>query len=344
MMNPEACLRMTVVRTGGLGDTILVLPALRLLRDRFPGVRLTLVGSRWAEAIRPLVPYPLEVVRFDASALTPLFGPSAERDPTGVFSESDRVYLYTASPGEDFATNVKRFCRGPVVVRGVEPAPGVHAADHFAAAVDDSESRIPDPGFKEGGMMRPPSIRDPGSELRNQTGFVAYEPLRVADPLRAWGREWLESNGIGEGPVAIHPGSGGRRKCWPAERFAEVAAGLGRPVVMLEGPADAEACRAFRDRVPSGLSVRMADGLSVTEAAALVSACDAFLGNDSGMSHLAAALGVPTVAVFGPTDPAIWAPRGPCVRIVRGAGREWPDVKSVRDAVAMVEGVAREDR
>ncbi len=334
-MNPEACFRMTVIRAGGLGDTILVLPALRLLRGRHSGARLTLVGSRWAEAVRPLVPYPLEIVRFDASALTPLFGPSAERDPSGVFSESDRVYLYTASPGEDFAANAKRLCRGTVVIRPVEPAPGVHAADHFAAAVADSGSRIPDPGFKEGCMMRPPSIRDSESGIRNQSGFASHDLLIVPDPLRSWGREWLDLNGVGEGPVAIHPGSGGRRKCWPAERFAEVAAGLGRPVVLLEGPADAEVCRAFRDRVSSGLSVRLAAGLSVAETAALVSACDAYLGNDSGMSHLAAALGVRTVAVFGPTDPAVWAPRGPCVRIVRGDGGGWPSAETVRASVTL---------
>ena len=160
--------------------------------------------------------------------------------------------------------------------------------------------------------------------------------LSVPDPAKAWGREWLETRGAACGAVAVHPGSGGRRKCWPAERFAEVAAGLGRPVVLLEGPADAEACRAFRDRAASPLRVARAGGLSVPQAAALVAGCGLFLGNDSGMSHLAAALGVPTVAVFGPTDPAVWSPRGPVVRVVGGGRGGWPDVGAVQDAAVEI--------
>ncbi len=284
--------RVTVVRPGGLGDTILVLPAL----DRLAGARLTLVGSSWAEELRPLIPFPLEIARFDGAALLPLFDPSPERDPTGLFAEADEVVLYTDSPDENLAVNARRFCRGRAVLWPVTPAPGVHAADHFAGAVPGAGPAVPS--------------------------------LRVPEGLRSWGEEWLRGHLGGGVPIAIHPGSGGRRKCWPAGRFAEVAGRLGRPVVMVEGPADGEACREFLSEV-RGVPVARAAGLTVPQAASLIAACGALVGNDSGVSHLAAALGVPTVAVFGPTDPAVWAPLGPRVRVVRGAGGAWPSAGEV---------------
>jgi len=70
--------------------------------------------------------------------------------------------------------------------------------------------------------------------------------------------------------------------------------------------------------------------------AALIARCACYVGNDSGISHVAAGLGVPTVAVFGPTDPAVWGPHGPTVRVVRrrAAGDAWPSVEAVAGAVA----------
>jgi len=311
VVSPVTRRRLVVIRSGGLGDTILLLPALRRLLDREPDAELTVIGSHWAEDVRPLVPFPYSFVRFDSPALAPLFGSVAKEDPLGVISSADVLILYTDSPGEPLVRNIRGLCRGRVKVWPVSPQPGVHAADHFAEAVGRGEGPTADPC-------------DGASPNR----------LRVPDALCAWARSWIRDRLGSAGGVAIHPGSGGRRKCWPPERFAEVAVALGRPVVLFEGPADAEACRAFREQAPAGLRLARADGLPLPEAAALIEACGVFLGNDSGMSHLAGALGVLTVAVFGPTDPSVWAPRGRAVRVARGPGGAWPEVETVREAVA----------
>lgn len=122
-------------------------------------------------------------------------------------------------------------------------------------------------------------------------------------------------------------------KCWPADRFADVAAELGAPVLLVEGPADAEACRLFLARAPSSPAVARAAGLSVAQLGAVLAACRLFIGNDGGVSHLAAALGVPTVAVFGPTDPGTWSPRGRRVRAVTsGPAGGWPAREAVLEA------------
>lgn len=288
----------TVVKPGGLGDTILVLPALDRLRRGFPGARLTLVGSSWAEALRSLIPFPLEVVRFDGGPLLPLFDPSASEDPTGLFSGAFLTVLYTDTPEEPLALNARRFCRGEVILWPASPPPASHAADHFAAVV---------PGE---GPARP--------------------TLVVPESRRSWGREWIKSRwGRGASPLAVHPGSGGRRKCWPAARFAEAALRWTGPVVLLEGPADREVVEEFMASV-RGAPVERAVGLDLVSLGSLLSACSAFAGNDSGVSHLAAALGIPTVAVFGPSDPEVWAPRGPRVRVLGGSRRGgWPSVQEL---------------
>jgi heptosyltransferase-2 len=294
--------RVVIVRAGGLGDTLLLLPALQWLRERLSAARLTLVGSRWAEAIRPLVPFPLETARFDAPSLAPLFADGAEGRVPALFREAHAVVLYTADAGSAFVRNVERDCPGTVRTWPVEPRPGRHAAAHLLDALTDR---------------------------RLSPADLAIPALEVPPELREPAGVWLEKHVPDRRSTALHPGSGGRAKCWPAERFVEVANRLGRPLLLVEGPADEEACRVVRSGLSPAVAVTEAQDLAIPELAALLQRCERYIGNDSGVTHLAAALGLPTVAVFGPTDPAVWAPLGPRVEVVSvGAGR-WPAVEPV---------------
>lgn len=119
--------------------------------------------------------------------------------------------------------------------------------------------------------------------------------------------------------VAIHPFSGSPRKNWPLTRFRELADKLDRPVEWCAGPEE-ELAEARRFE-------------SLGDLAAWLGSASLYVGNDSGISHLAAAVGVPVVALFGPTDPAVWAPRGACVRVVRSPARlDALDVSCVLEA------------
>jgi heptosyltransferase-3 len=104
--------------------------------------------------------------------------------------------------------------------------------------------------------------------------------------------------------TVIHPFSGGARKNWPIENYRELAQRLPIPVRWCAGPSEAldEAVR-FDDLYELGCWLATAS---------------LYVGNDSGITHLAAAVGTPVVALFGPTDPAIWGPRGERVRILSG--------------------------
>jgi heptosyltransferase-2 len=119
--------------------------------------------------------------------------------------------------------------------------------------------------------------------------------------------------------AVIHPFAAAVRKRWPLERFRELAREIERrvPVCWCAGPEDEFPC-----------AVRIAD---LYELARWLAKARVFIGNDSGISHLAAAAGTPVVALFGPTDPAIWGPRGPEVRIV---ARPSMDMIAVDDVLA----------
>jgi len=111
--------------------------------------------------------------------------------------------------------------------------------------------------------------------------------------------------------AVIHPFSGSPRKNWPLEKFRLLARGLQRTMLVhwCSGP----------DDPPLEGAVRMDD---LYRLACFLARASLYIGNDSGITHLAAAVGVPVLALFGPTDPAIWAPRGPnvCIARFRGAG------------------------
>jgi hypothetical protein len=114
--------------------------------------------------------------------------------------------------------------------------------------------------------------------------------------------------------LAVHPGSGAMAKSWPPDRFGGLLDVLAPDrFLLIEGPADAEAAAALRGRVGAIL----ARGLPPRVMGALLAEAAVFVGNDSGVTHLAAAYGAPTVALFGPTDPGVWSPVGPRVAIVR---------------------------
>ena len=122
--------------------------------------------------------------------------------------------------------------------------------------------------------------------------------------------------------VVIHPGSGSPRKNWPAENFAALAEALGKrfraQVVVLQGPADEEAV-AKMVKAAAGFPLLVKASLSLREAAALLAGATLAVGNDSGVSHLAGAVGVPTIAIFVSTDPATWGVQQPRARNL-GAG------------------------
>ena len=141
----------------------------------------------------------------------------------------------------------------------------------------------------------------------------------VPDAWRAASAASLASCGLAaDRPyVAIHPGAGAERKCWPLDRFLAVASHVrdaGGGVVFLAGPVELDRWRDGRlDRLAGSFPLLAGAGLPVV--AAVLAGATGYVGNDSGVSHLAAAIGTRTLALFGPTDARHFRPWGPNVDI-----------------------------
>ena len=130
----------------------------------------------------------------------------------------------------------------------------------------------------------------------------------------------------------LHPGSGGHAKCWPLPNFIDLANRLRRigwrPLFLI-GPVERE--RLASDELAAMSSAApLVEEASLRQVAALVASAGLFIGNDSGVSHLAAAVRTPTIAVFGPSDPARYCPLGDHVAVVRAARADtWPSVADI---------------
>jgi heptosyltransferase III len=152
--------------------------------------------------------------------------------------------------------------------------------------------------------------RDP-LEAVGRGVHVADWLVDAIDPLAADRQPRLNVEAAGGAELVIHPGAGGAAKRWPASRFAELAHELGLVTAVVRGPADPdfqlEPAHETWDNLPLPELVRRLKGSRL------------FVGNDSGITHLAAAVGTPTVAIYVSTNPEIWGVRGAHTRRLSGA-------------------------
>ena len=279
--------RILVCRGGALGDFVVTLPLLTELRRRWPDARLDLLAYP-RHAVLAQASGLADVVRsLDEAGLAAWFDASASELPVEearYVAGYDRIYCLLHDPEGVVRGKLARVvgqrlaCLTPLVT-------DTHAVDHFLRVLPD------DPGAPV--LRRVPELRLP------------------AELLEA-GRSRLRSLGA---TAVLHPGSGSPAKNWPLERYRELArrlavAGKFKPVFIL-GEAEARLAGAFDAELP------VLTGLSILEAAAVLAASSVIVANDSGIAHLAAAVGARVVALFGPTDPALWGPRGARVKVVR---------------------------
>jgi heptosyltransferase-2 len=148
----------------------------------------------------------------------------------------------------------------------------------------------------------------------------------------------------GGGPlIALHPGSGGERKNWPAAQWAALGDALFRlapsaRVLLVGGEAD-HAPLTHLHQAWRGRAVETAIDLPLPELAAILSRARLFLGHDSGISHIAAAAGAPSLLLFGPTDPDIWAPLSGPARILRAPANDLAQLPLDTVAQALAEAL-----
>lgn len=278
--------RILVLRGGALGDFIVTLPALAALRERWPDSHIEVIGYPHTAQLAVACRLINHVRSIHDGALARYFAPDApiRDEDQSYFASFDFIVNYLHDPDGHLADNLKR-CGVAVLVSGSPLVADGHAVDHF--------------------------LRPLAALAMYETGTMPRLDIDIPDmtwPARPW--------------VAIHPGSGSRDKNWPVERFIEIAGRLRgetscRPVFFT---GDAE--RAYIPGLDQALQgLERHHNLPLPQLAAMMARASAYLGNDSGISHLAAATGCPSLVLFGPSDPSTWSPRGRRVEIIASPGR-----------------------
>jgi heptosyltransferase III len=144
-------------------------------------------------------------------------------------------------------------------------------------------------------------------------------------------------------PIVIHPGSGSPNKNWPIDRFISLAAALTDtgPIAWVIGPVEEESGIAAKIAAAAISGSTAWRTLPLTTLASRLAGARLFVGNDSGVAHLAAAVGCPTVVLFGASDPVVWAPRGRAVVVVGDgtSGMAAIEVETVVQAGRVREGI-----
>jgi heptosyltransferase-3 len=296
------------IHPGALGDVLLAVPALRALKTEHPAEPLVLGAQPRVGALLAALRIVDQAVPFDALRLDTLFVEDGAVTPSDALRRGQRVICWFGARDPVFTRRLRALLPGAIVASasgdGADPV-----WRHLLATVD---------AVPEGS----PAPCDPLPEAR-QAGRDAL--------VRAGWR-------TGTRLVVAHPGAGGRGKRWSVEGFAQVLAPLcARPdltVVLHEGPADADAAAALSARL--GGDARLLRGLSLVELAGALAQAAAYLGNDSGVSHLAAAVGVPSVILFEQRSLAWrpWAAPADVVVVDPGAPVAQADVVTVAARLA----------
>ena len=276
--------RILVIRGGAIGDFILTLPAIAALRAQFPDAHLEVLG------------YPHIAQLALAGGLVDAVRPIEARELAGFFARNGALaahlqayfgsfniiisYLY--DPDDIFRTNVARCTKAQFIIGPHRPVEdeAVHATDVF---------------------LRP---------LERLAIFGAATQPRLV----------LKSRVTDGNCVALHPGSGSEHKNWPETNWAQLLDALVSETdfnLLLVG-GEAEGDRL--ERLSAKLPVRRCEilrSLPLAELAVRLNGSAAFIGHDSGITHLAAALGVPCVALWAGTPEQVWRPQGDRVILLK---------------------------
>jgi heptosyltransferase II len=298
--------------TNWVGDAVMCLPALRAVRRRFPNAHLAILARPWVADLYEREPFCDEMIPYAASG--------GNRNPWAKWKLAAQL-------------RARRFDCALLLQNA------------FDAALIAWLARIPvRVGYNRDGrrmlLTHPIRIPERGEiprhesfyclELLRRAGWIEALPssefirLEGAAQARERGRERLRAAGLPEPVIGVSPGAAyGTAKRWLPERFAgsaaRLASELSGSIALFGSPGERELCAAIAGQIAAaGHHVHnFAGETRLREYIELAASCRVYLTNDSGAMHIASALGVPTVAIFGATDDTGTGPTGPLARVVR---------------------------
>jgi ADP-heptose:LPS heptosyltransferase len=300
--------RILCFRLERIGDLLMTAPALAALRALAPAARIDLVVGSWnadvASAMRGVDRVEIRdaawLSRPSGRGLSPLrLATAAARwrrrryDLAINFEPDIRTNIALAAAGARRSAGFANGGGGPLLDLAIDYDPRAHTADNALALVRAAMGRLPEEPV-DASLRVPEAHRDTAARLLSRF---------AATPI-----------------VGMHVSGGRRVKQWPEERFREVAQHLvhdrGASVVLTGTPEERTQIEVVRAALPPDRVLDLS-GVDLLTAAAVLQRLDLFISGDTGPMHLAHAVGTPIVAVFGPSDPQRYAPRGVRDTVVR---------------------------
>lgn len=317
-------LRGLIIQPGAIGDCILTLPLASYIQQGLGLGGVDILGHMEYLSIFPGRTCIDAIKSIDLLEMYRLFEDHtrfdlADRDPLiTAFAEYTWIVSFLGEPGSSFEKNLTytAMCShsAEVICLPFRPPAGLrrHVTEFYI-----SQFRSHCPVAIKARPVRRDSIiiRPTSSDKARGKGILLAAGISQDRPV-----------------VAIHPGSGAIRKCWHIDNFLAVARALtsrGIQPVFIIGPAEQE---RLGPSLPGRISSYgpVLEGLSLEDVLAVISLCRAFIGNDTGISHMAGGMGVNTFVLFGPTDPVQYRPIGPCVKVIKARGDGFNQRPSVK--------------
>lgn len=305
-----------IIHPGALGDVLLSRPALCAVRHQFPDHEIAFLAGRSVGALLCETGEVDRVLPLESSYLSGLWA-----GPDSLCSEF-RAWLSNCDIAVGWLSDSEGTLSATLRSLGVQ-----YVCLHSTAATDlraEHQAERYLEAIRLSGTSQPigsPLIPTPAIRERSRIVLQTLIPEN-RHPV-----------------VVIHPGSGSPSKCLDARLLVPVIEWLFQAdmaPLLLEGPSDREALERVFATIK--IDVPVVRGLDLSTMAGILSHAELYVGHDSGVTHLAAALSVPTIACFGPTDSRRWAPLGRAVSIVAGAPctcRAWSAVAECRERVCL---------
>lgn len=298
-----------IIHPGGLGDVLLSLSAVAALRRRYGRHRLVLLAQSAIGSLLLTCGVVDQILCSESRDLASLMAGADDVTPSlrHVLRSCDHVVGWLRDPDGILRTTLEELGITRISLGSPMPCKGVHRSKRFLQSLGEPE---------DGDEWLPHVI--------------------VSEQVRQLGVACLQSAGIQKDQdyVVCHPGSGSIHKCVRPQMMAEVIGSLsskGFVPLIVGGPADEESVRRVMER---GLhNIPVIQGQSLETVAGVLAGARLYIGHDSGLTHLAAAMQIPTVAIFGPTDPRQWAPLGSHVSVLTGSSCTCPSWECVRACV-----------
>lgn len=313
--------KILVIRGGAIGDFILTLPVLSALRGQFPQTHLEVLGYPHIAQLALAGGLADRVQSIEARALAGFFARGGVLDPVlaEYFAEFSLVISYLYDPDEIFKSNLARCSKAQLIVGPHRPPENGtrHAAEVFLQPLERLAIFNADP----------------------QPRLALAESNLATSKPEETGRPQLPNP---ESPcLAVHPGSGSEQKNWPEEKWARLLPHLSETTALqfliIGGEAEGDRVNRLANQL-SQERVRMAQSLPLSDLARLLARCHLFVGHDSGITHLAAAVGLKGLALWGDTNEKVWRPLSPLIKLVRHpAGLAALDVEEVVQQLRLTE-------